>query len=483
MLKRPITGVLAIFAVLAGGAPAAAQFRIGSGSISDTYETHCAACHGADLAGGLGGSLIDDVWTLGDDDAAITQAILDGFPDQGMQGFADTLTAEEVRALVIYIREHMLLAEQEQLTAESAPSDGVYSTDLHAFALETVFEHPGELWGLAFLPDGRLLVSEKTGALLMVDEAGAIEPVAGIPEAWAKGQGGLLDVALHPGYGENGWVYLALSASSGEVDGEVVGQTKVVRGRIADGAWVDEEAVFEAPPEFHSDRGFHFGTRLVFDEGYLFFAIGDRGEPDSAQDLSRPNGKMHRIHDDGRIPDDNPFLDVEGAYPTVWSYGHRNPQGIVRHPATGALYDTEHGPRGGDELNRVERGVNYGWPVITYGMNYDGTPITDKTAMEGMAQPLLYWTPSIAACGLAVYEGEAFPEWRGDLFAGGLATQEVRRLRVEGDVVIADEIILKGQGRVRDIKSGPDGSLYVVVNRSRDQGDSAIFKFVSAEAS
>jgi glucose/arabinose dehydrogenase len=241
--------------------------------------------------------------------------------------------------------------------------------------------------------------------------------------------------------------------------------TKVIRGRLREGKLVDQETLFEAPRALYRKGQVHFGSRFVFDgKGHLFFSIGERGQKDDAQDLSRPNGKVHRIHDDGRVPADNPFAKQAGAMPTIWSYGHRNPQGLAQHPETGALYDAEHGPRGGDELNLVLAGRNYGWPVITYGMNYDGSPITDLTAKEGMEQPVVYWVPSIAVCAIDFYTGDRFPRWRNHLLLSSLAAEELRRLVVEGDRVTKQEVLFKGIGRVRDVVSGPDGHVYVAFN-------------------
>jgi glucose/arabinose dehydrogenase len=288
------------------------------------------------------------------------------------------------------------------------------------------------------------------------------EPIAGTPKVWAQSQGGLLVVEAHPDYARNGWIYLAFS-DPGEKAGEAM--TAVVRGRIRDGRWVDEEQIYRAPRELYRSAGVHFGTRLVFAEGYLFFGIGDRGAQDQAQDLKRPNGKIHRVHDDGRVPADNPFVKTPGALPTIWSYGHRNPQGIVARPGTAGagfqLWETEHGPRGGDELNLVRRGANYGWPLITYGMNYNGTPITSETGRPGLEQPVLHWTPSIAACGLAVYEGNAFSGWRGNLITGSLQQQELRRLVLDGETVREQEVLFRGIGRVRSVHVSPQGEVLV----------------------
>jgi glucose/arabinose dehydrogenase len=315
-------------------------------------------------------------------------------------------------------------------------------------------------------------VTERDGTLRAIRDGRLMPPVEGTPEVWAHGQGGLLEVALHPEYRENGWIYLGYSETSG--GGE--GSTAIVRGRIRDNKWVDEESIFHVPPEHHRSSRVHFGTRFVFKDGYLFFSIGDRGNQFTAQDPSSPNGRIHRIHDDGRIPADNPLADQPDAFPSSWTLGNRNAQGLDTHPETGEIWESEHGPRGGDEINLIRPGINYGWPEITYGMNYGGTPITEKTEAPGMEQPKLYWTPSIAVCGIDFYEGELFPEWKNDLFVGGLASNELRRLVIRDQQVVNDELILKGVGRIRDVASGPEGALYLVLN-----GPGAIVRLLPAD--
>ncbi len=240
--------------------------------------------------------------------------------------------------------------------------------------------------------------------------------------------------------------------------------TAVVRGRIRDGKWTEEQKLYSAPKELHTSTRAHFGSRFVFQDGYLFFGIGDRGRMGQAQDLDRPNGKIHRIHDDGRVPADNPFVNTPGALPTIWAYGARNPQGLALHPLTGELWETEHGPRGGDEVNLILPGRNYGWPTITHGINYNGKPITDKTAMPGMEQPAHYWVPSIAVCGIDFYQGDKFPKWQNNLLVTGLASQQLHRLVIEDGKVVRDEVILKGQGRLRDVNTGPDGLVYLALD-------------------
>jgi glucose/arabinose dehydrogenase len=433
--------------------------------VEELYRLHCAACHGDRLDGGLGGSLIDGNWLHGATDEEIRKVIADGLPDLGMEGFSKTLTPEQIRTLVIYIREK----EHEEALRKNPPVSssigGLSQTQRESYRTELVADGLSIPWSLAFLPDGSYLVTERPGALRRISPSGEVsEPIEGTPRSIQRGQGGMMEVALHPDFEENGWIYLGFADGEPDERRPRV-MTKVVRGKIEGNRWVSEELIWESPPEFLVPAGAHFGTRFVFHDGYLWFAIGDRGNPPTAQDLSSPNGNIFRLHDDGRIPEDNPFVGVEGALPEIWSYGHRNPQGLVRHPETGLLFNTEHGPRGGDELNLVLPGKNYGWPVITHGMNYNGTPVTALTAKDGMEQPVLQWTPSIAACGLDVSPGGKFPSWQNDLFAGGLATQEVRRIRLKEDgSVDEEEIVVKGMGRIRDVRFRPDGALYLVLN-------------------
>lgn len=440
-----------------------AQNKIGTGAVKELFYQHCSSCHGEDLQGGGGSSLLEGDWKQINETLTFRDYVKFGYAEAGMPAFEEALTDAEIRSLEIYIQEMRQKAAREGMTLVSEV-DGVYTASGYEFRIETIVEGLKLPWSVAFLPDGALLIAERSGTLRNFKEGRLSEPVSGIEGVWARGQGGLMEVALHPDYAKNGWVYLGLSESGGKRDGKAQGMTKIVRGRIKDNAWVDEETIFEVPFKFHRSAGVHFGTRFVFKDGYLFFGIGDRGAMDMAQDLSKPNGKIHRIFDDGRVPEDNPFAAQKDAYPTIWTYGNRNPQGLDMHPETGDIWESEHGPRGGDEMNVMERGNNYGWPTISYGMNYNGKPITDATSAPGMEQPKHYWTPSIAVCGIDFYEGNLFPEWKHDLFVGGLASKELHRLQIEGQEVVADDIVLKNVGRVRDVASGPDGYLYVILN-------------------
>jgi glucose/arabinose dehydrogenase len=429
-------------------------------AVAKQYQTLCAACHGDQLQGNSAPSMLDDTWVSGGDDASLAASIKNGRPANGMPAFGGTLSDEDIRAMVIYLREARTRAAVDRAGYAKPAADTVVKSEKQTFKLETVAEGVTLPWGLAFLPDGRMLVTEKVGQLRVLQNGTLSEPITGVPEVWSKGQGGLLDVAPHPDYASNGWIYLSFS-DPGEGDSAM---TKVVRGKLRDGAFVDQQVLFEAPAATYRTGNVHFGSRFVFDNGYLFFSIGERGQMQDAQDLSRPNGKVHRIHDDGRVPTDNPFVGRDNALPTIWSYGHRNPQGLAKHPVTGALYDAEHGPRGGDELNLVEKGKNYGWPVITYGMNYNGTPMTDKTAAPGMEQPVTYWVPSIAVSSINFYTGDTFPQWKNDLFVAALAQQELRRLELRDGKVTHQEVLFKGVGRLRDVIMGPDGNIYVAFN-------------------
>lgn len=340
----------------------------------------------------------------------------------------------------------------------------VIATEKAKFKVEVVADGLSHPWCLAKLPDGRFLVTERSGPVRVITpEGGLLPPIEGTPEVRAQGQGGMLDIELHPDYAENGWIYLAYSVADGDN-----GHTKIVRGRLKDNAFVDQEVIFDPPSDEFTKGNNHFGCRIVFDDkGYLFFSIGDRGGPtnpgNAAQNLDLIAGKTHRIHDDGRIPEDNPFFSRGGSALTIWTYGNRNAQGMKIHPKTGVVWQTEHGPRGGDELNIIEKGKNYGWPIVSYGINYSGTKFTDKTEAPGMEPPVIEWTPSIGVAGMDFYFGDKFPEWNGNLFVTGLAHQKAIRLEIDGqNKVTHQEMILEGSGRLRDVRSFDDGFLYLV---------------------
>lgn len=346
-------------------------------------------------------------------------------------------------------------------TAQAAETQDFSGGDyaLRAVTVASGLRHP---WGMTFLPDGRMLVTEREGDIRIVTMAGdKSSPLKGLPDAYVSGQGGILDVALDPAFPENSLVYVSFSESGPGGAG-----TAVLRAVLdLDGeALTEGKIIFRQEPK--TDGGRHFGSRLVFaPDGTLFITVGDRGERDRTQDLTINRGQVVRINPDGTIPTDNPFVDMAGRRPEVWSYGHRNPQGAAPHPQTGRLWTVEHGARGGDEINRPEAGKNYGWPIISYGRHYSGGKIGEGTHKAGYEQPLYYWDPSIAPSGMAFYTGDAFPAWQGDLFVGSLKFGLLVRLDMDGDRITAEERLLQGlDDRVRDVRQGPDGLIYLLTD-------------------
>jgi glucose/arabinose dehydrogenase len=339
----------------------------------------------------------------------------------------------------------------------------------HRVRIVTVASGLAHPWSLAFLPDGRMLVAERPGRLRVLAKDGSLDPkaVEGLPRIDAQGQGGLLDVVVHPDFGRNGWIYWTFAQRG--ADG--LNGTELARGKLAGGPGnyrlEQVQVLFRMQPK--SSTGLHFGSRLVFDrKGMLYMTLGDRGEMQRAQDLGDHRGKILRLTDEGKPAPGNPFLGDGKARAEIFSYGHRNVQGAALHPRSGELWAAEHGPQGGDELNLVRAGVNYGWPVITYGVNYGtGTKIGEGTSKPGMAQPLKHWVPSPALSGMAFYEGDRFPRWRGDVLLGALRGQALIRVRLDGERVVGDEFMLVGSlPRVRDVRVGPDGYVYLLTDES-----------------
>lgn len=317
-------------------------------------------------------------------------------------------------------------------------------------------------WGMAFLPNGDMLVTEIKGKMFRHDGNELLE-ISGIPEVWVHGQGGLLDVAVHPNFEQNNWIYFTYSSVQKEGELGEGGTTELVRAELNGTEVQNIESLYKG--KHNSEKPFHFGSRIVFDdEGYLYFTIGDRGNRDvNPQDIQRDGGKVYRLKDDGSIPKDNPFVNEEGSRSAIFSYGHRNLQGLIYHPVYKTIWEHEHGPRGGDELNEIKKGANYGWPIITYGINYSGTSITDETSKQGMEQPLYYWVPSIAPSGMAYVDSDIYPNWKGNILIGSLSFQYLERLVMKDKKMAKREKLLEEIGRVRDVEQGPDGYIYVSV--------------------
>ncbi len=361
------------------------------------------------------------------------------------------------------------------LLSAAIPEDSgaqIHRSTLHDYRVVPVASGLQSPWGIAFLPGGDILITERSGRLRIVREGRLLpDAVPGVPEVLAQGQGGLLDVQPHPDFATNRLIYITYSKPYTDLEGA---RTVLVRGTFQDDALTNIEELFSAQAV---GRG-HYGSRIAFDgNGYVFITAGDRQAPSRgdlyahpAQDLSNHHGVVVRLHDDGRIPADNPFVGTAGALGEIWSYGHRNPQGLAFHPMTGDLWANEHGPQGGDELNVVLPGRNYGWPVIGYGVNYgSGTTIHEGTLKEGMESPKHFWVPSIATSGLMIYTGDKFPAWRGNIFVGGLGGEQLSRLTVDGQTVLNEETLFQRMGRIRDVRQGPDGYIYLAIEDRRGE--------------
>ena len=361
-----------------------------------------------------------------------------------------------------------MLAGAGLLLAATAVSaqERTYTAAQHNYRVVPVADGLVQPWSMAWLPNGDMLVTEKPGRLRIVRDGNLLpEPVSGVPEVFYQGQGGLFEVLPHPDFATNQTIYLSFAKPVGDNS-----TTAIIRARLENGNLSDVTEIFAANASGRS----HYGGKLVFDQdGHLFLSLGDRQAPSTgdlaanpAQDLSNHAGVIVRLNEDGTVPSDNPFTGQSGALPEIWSYGHRSPQGMAIHPQTGDLWMTEHGPQGGDELNLVKPGANYGWPVVGYGVNYGtSSPIHERQTMTGMESPTRFWVPSIAASGLVIYSGDKFPQWQGDIFVGGLAGQLISRLEMSEDFrsVVREEELLYGMGRIRDIREGPDGYIYAAI--------------------
>ncbi len=357
----------------------------------------------------------------------------------------------------------ILLFSYCQEKVEEVPEviDETYAvqTDKLLVNLDTLYTEFTNPWGMTWLDDGTMLVTERSGEILVFkDDQFTGDKLEGLPELYVNGQVGLLDITTHPDYSENGWIYIAY----GKPMPDSLGATAIMRFKLNGNQITDKEELIVTTPAWEAGR--HYGSRIVFDnDNYLYFSNGDRGnKPENAQDLTNSHGKIHRIFDDGRIPEDNPFVDVDGAIASIWTYGNRNPQGMVYDFENDRLWESEHGPMGGDELNLIEKGKNYGWPVITYGQNYDGTPITDITEKEGMEQPTTYYVPSIATCGMTLVTSDRYPAWKGDILISALAKMHINRVDMDGATALGQEILFQDIGRVRDVQESPDGYLYAI---------------------
>jgi glucose/arabinose dehydrogenase len=465
-----------------------------------TYQQSCSVCHGEDLEGAAQGTpLVGAELRHGGSIVEISKSIAEGFPQTGMPKWSETLDATQIQRLAIFISEKRsgLAYTDFKIGAPPVIPEGSINSEEHAFRIETVIAGLDPLpYSIAPLPDGRILLTEKTRGLSIVSRRGEqSELIRGTPQAYDDGfevpgillvfgQGYLLDVAPHPRYAENGWIYLAYtdrcsdcSAASRQTK-RPVSMNALVRGRIKDGAWVDQETIWRTDIETYTAMpDMAAGGRIAFDDQrHVFMSIGIKGGSEFAgiQDLSLPFGKILRMNDDGSVPKDNPFVDAPNALKTIWTYGHRSPQGLEFNRETKQLWGTEMGQRGGDEVNLLRPGKNYGWPLYSKGLKYDGTPVDYGKGLglefdlKDIEQPVVDLTPSPAVSSFVFYQGSAFPKWRGDMLVGTLKATELYRMVVEGDRVVHRETLLNGLGRIRDIASGSDGLVYLLVEHASD---------------
>ena len=443
------------------------------------FTEYCGGCHG--VAGGRAPDLLDQRLLAQRSDADLFRIVSQGIDGAEMPAFGEILPADQIWQLIAWLR-----LEAENVRPPPAyvadPDGAVIESEAQRFRIEVVARGLETPWGIASLPDGRLLVTERPGRLRIITADGRLlpEPVRGTPAVWERQDAGLLDVAVDPDHERNGWIYLSLvelkpgytlppppALRPGERPPNHPSMTVIVRGRINDqGEWTDEQTLFRAATDRYTASGVHYGSRLAFDpQGRLIFSIGERGDMRNAQDLATPLGKLHRINRDGSIPADNPFRDRPGAIPSILSWGHRNPQGLA-FDGQGRLWESEHGPSGGDEINLITPGANYGWGVVSMGIQ---PGITAREA-PGMIAPIAYYTPTIAPSGIMVYRGTRYPGWNGDLFVAALAGQHLRRLVIAGDRITHQETLFQAYGRVRAVTTGRDGLIHVLLQQPTGRG-------------
>lgn len=487
-----ITGiVVGVLALIGIGAAIYLNRAMRSDPFMPLFVDNCAVCHGESFEGtAQGPALVGRPLTNGETVTEIAQSIAGGFPERGMPGWSGVFDEGSIQSLAILVAEQRVNRQFTDFKVDKAleiPTDPIVS-ELATFRIEPVAKDIDPYpFSIAPMPDGSILVTEKVQGLSIVAPEGTrSEPVSGTPETsdygvtvlgLDYGLGWLLDVAPHPDYAENGWIYLLhaeLCVECQEGGDDVIPKTmsRLIRGRIRDGAWVDEEVIWSVPQELYTtlpDIG--AGGRIAFSpDGYVFLSIGIKGGYyEGIQDLATPYGKIHRVHDDGRVPADNPFVNVPGAMPSIWTYGHRSPQGLEVDPRTGELWGTEMGPRGGDEVNHLRPGRNYGWPLYSKGVDYDGTPVEYwkelgiEFDLEDIEQPVVDLTPSPAVSSFVIYDGDAFSEWRGDFIVGSLKATELYRFVIDADKHVHTEILLKDLARIRDVEMGPQGEIYLLL--------------------
>lgn len=416
---------------------------------AEIYAQYCASCHGRQME-----SFRLRKWTIEKSEAAISAVVSKGIENKGMPSFSASLNARQLKELSQYI-----LLESEK-PMESASQPDIFSTQEFRVTMETVFTEASVPWDIESLPDSSLLIADRDGDLFILGQDVKTTAVAGVPAVHNKGQGGLMDLCLHPDFKSNRRLYFSYSKPV-TADGKILSTTAVCSATLQGNQLTDVREIFEAKPYFPTNH--HYGCRLLFDnKGYLYISIGDRGkENENPQNLQSDCGKVHRLKEDGSIPEDNPFYHVPGVNKSIFTYGHRNPQGMALHPVTGLIWVNEHGPKGGDEVNILKAGANYGWPVTTYGINYNGTIITTETTRDGILNPEVVWIPSIAPCDAVFVSSDLYYPWKGDYLVPSLSFGYLNRCHTKDDEVISQEKLFEEIGRMRSIEQAVDGYLYI----------------------
>lgn len=417
------------------------------------FNQYCSGCHGEKIE-----AFVDRTWKHGIKKEEIVASINNGYSDLGMPAWKGVVTPKDIDVLAEEITKY--IGKVNEYKVSTKPTSNIFTSENMTVTLDTIatgFESP---WGFAQLTGGNYLITDRVGVLYMVDSKQNKTIIKNSPKVLAEGQGGLLDIELHPKYAENGWVYMSYSKFK-EEDNQKLTTTAIMRGKIKNDELTEVQEIFEASP--YTKTKHHFGSRIKFDKkGFLYFTVGERGmENEFPQSTENHNGKVHRLNDDGTIPKDNPFVGKDKSKESIYSYGHRNPQGLALNPVTGNIWESEHGPRGGDEINLIRKGANYGWPVISYGINYNGKPITNISKKDGMEQPEDYFTPSIAPSGMVFVAGDKYPAWKNSILIGSLRFNYLDRSIMKGNKIIGHEKLLVNIGRMRNIEMGTDGYLYV----------------------
>ena len=455
---------------------------------NEIYNTACAACHGTSAQPGPNArALFSPDFLNSRTDAQIVQVLTDGLPATPNHSFKTVFFADEIAQMPALLRIRGGIVNRR--VGPAGDIDGkTFQSQKANFKAEVLAKGFDQPWGMAFMPDGRLIFTERAGRIRFLNKDGSVsEPVKGTPSVFVRQDGGMLDIALHPDFAKNGWIYLSYTTvqpgyqvqpgDDAAPNMAPLTMTYIVRGKInANNEWVNQQVLFNPPADSFRVAADHYGSRFLFDgKGHFFWSMGERHDMQMSQNLASPLGKIHRMNDDGSIPKDNPFVKTPGALPSIWTYGHRNPEGLSFDPATGIFWETEHGPTGGDEVNIIEPGKNYGWGVATMGIE----PGIGRLHATGMTDPITFFNPSIGPAGITFYTGGKFPAWKGNLFVTGMVGEKLIRMEIKGREIASQEVLFQNFGRVRDVKNAPDGSIYVLLqNMNGDAKGGSIVRLV-----